>query len=154
MFGTGTGARTELIARGSCSKAEGRTGHPGKRARRRLRRKAESEPAKQQSAASGKDRQAAECGRNGRRGEREPADNSYIEKGEKHKANSVLPKRPRSRGAKTVGGKRGLNAGAQGREEKAGALPKQNERIGRPAEQRAGPIVKQALGPIRLLFDA
>ena len=33
-------------------------------------------------------------------------------------------------------------------------LPKLKERFGRPAEQRAGPIVRQALGPIRLLFDA
>ena len=32
--------------------------------------------------------------------------------------------------------------------------PGRKERIGRHAEQRAGPIVKQALGPMRLLFEA
>ena len=32
--------------------------------------------------------------------------------------------------------------------------PGRKERIGRLAEQRAGPIVRQALGPIRLLFEA
>ena len=72
LFNRKTGAQAEKIARGcrlKPKKIEGVDIRTGGGARGQPGRRTERGWVKQQGAASGKDRQAAECGRNGRRGD-------------------------------------------------------------------------------------
>ena len=115
--------------------------HPGRGARERPGRRTERGRVKQQCGVSGGAGRRQSVDGKGGAETRNRRQFRHRERRKKHGESARL-KNKGARGAKKVGGKRGLNAGAQDREEKAGALPKQNERIGRSAEQRADPIVK------------